>query len=750
MRLVTLDQGETLIQQFYEVYLGRKPDSEGLECWQTFLNKGHSSQELERGISDSLEAENRNKQGAFALSKSLSLQSDFPKCDVIVPFLDHASMTIQCLERLRCTTPDFYLVVVNDHSNPDQAIQVENYLKSAYLGTDSYVILTNEKNLGFQDSIRRALPFCRNDFIVVLNNDVLVAPKWKAKLIAPFAHDPRLMLTGPFGGVLDKDFLGCVQTGSGKVDYIEFSCAMFRASLLHLIPIWDSKLEFAYGEDSDLSLRVLQLGMHIQTIQETEIQHLGNQTFGQLSSETKWKRIMEKNLKYLCEKWSDYDSVQGFSFTDVIFRRDAAAGDVLCLDPVIRAFKKKYPEKRITLESNCSEILKFHPLIGAFAQPEQAHLKNAEIIDFNLVYEKDPKKHLVDAYLCHLGLDRPTPPYPFFFRDTFKKVTGQEKYLPYVVACSEGSWENREIPAKNFREILIYLKWLGYEVFEVGLDPSAFLGIGGDLKKKTSVQDLTTIIQESTFVVGHDSLILHLAEALGKQGAYGFSCILPQMRLHRKGLSIPVRKEELPCLGCHHNKTPPCIDSTCELKGEQRNVCVRELTLQQFCPALETLKRSTMNEVTKYKDFLVRYVKGAGLDLGSGDQRTLLNALTVDCRELANVDIVDDIQTLNKLRGRERVDFILASHCLEHLKKPVDAIDTWWGLLKEKGYMIVILPHADLYMEPNPEHLHKFRPDDARKFLKREDTKEVLFLTDEGLGEVSKYSFILVYQKLGV
>lgn len=40
---------------------------------------------------------------------------------------------------------------------------------------------------------------------------------------------------------------------------------------------------------------------------------------------------------------------------------------------------------------------------------------------------------------------------------------------------------------------------------------------------------------------------------------------------------------------------------------------------------------------------------------------------------------------------------VYASHILEHLEDPIEAVRNWWRILKTGGHLIVVVPHRDLY-----------------------------------------------------
>jgi ubiquinone/menaquinone biosynthesis C-methylase UbiE len=76
-----------------------------------------------------------------------------------------------------------------------------------------------------------------------------------------------------------------------------------------------------------------------------------------------------------------------------------------------------------------------------------------------------------------------------------------------------------------------------------------------------------------------------------------------------------------------------------------------------------------------------------------------------------------DAQLLRGLED-ESFDFVYSSHLLEHLPDVELAINNWWRVLKPGGYLLLYLPHRDLYEKKttlpsrfNEDHVHFFLPD---------------------------------------
>ncbi len=121
----------------------------------------------------------------------------------------------------------------------------------------------------------------------------------------------------------------------------------------------------------------------------------------------------------------------------------------------------------------------------------------------------------------------------------------------------------------------------------------------------------------------------------------------------------------------------------------------------------------TFGETSKAHDRRIRegffelFCSGIGLDIGFGGDLVTKNSTGFDFEH-------GDAQKLKGVAD-ERYDFVYSSHTIEHLPDPSEAIKNWFRVLKPHGYLIIYLPHRDLYEKKkhlpsrfNPTHLHYF------------------------------------------
>lgn len=108
--------------------------------------------------------------------------------------------------------------------------------------------------------------------------------------------------------------------------------------------------------------------------------------------------------------------------------------------------------------------------------------------------------------------------------------------------------------------------------------------------------------------------------------------------------------------------------------------------------------------------FFNKYCKGKGLDIGYGGDLLADNCTGWDFEN-------GDAQYLKGIPDME-YDFVYSSHTLEHMKDLELSLKNWWRVIKKGGFLILYLPHRDLYEKKrtlpsrwNSDHKHFFLPD---------------------------------------
>lgn len=102
----------------------------------------------------------------------------------------------------------------------------------------------------------------------------------------------------------------------------------------------------------------------------------------------------------------------------------------------------------------------------------------------------------------------------------------------------------------------------------------------------------------------------------------------------------------------------------------------------------------------KIKDsrYATRYLIGDGIDIGAGaDSLSLYQEFFPLMRSCRGWDLPDgDAQEMATIENCS-YDFVHSSHCLEHMRDPLAAINNWLRILKPGGHLICLIPDEDLY-----------------------------------------------------
>jgi SAM-dependent methyltransferase len=102
------------------------------------------------------------------------------------------------------------------------------------------------------------------------------------------------------------------------------------------------------------------------------------------------------------------------------------------------------------------------------------------------------------------------------------------------------------------------------------------------------------------------------------------------------------------------------------------------------------MKESSKTKQVRSKEFFNTYFNGKVIDIGGGTDAVTESAEVFDFEQ-------GDAQHILKYKDKESYDCVNSSHCLEHMKDVPLALSQWWELVKPGGYMVIVVPHEDLY-----------------------------------------------------
>jgi len=235
-----------------------------------------------------------------------TLSSGNRTVDIIIPIYNALEDVKNCINSLyKYKSYDFNLIVIDDCSDK----KTENYLKEE-AKKKNFKLLRNKENLRFTKTVNRGFKESKGDFVVLLNSDTIVTPKWIEKILACFESDDKIGIVGPLSNAAswqtvpvrdDKEFGGwlvneipkgysveemgmLVETISKKlypkVPSVNGFCYVIKREVLETNGALDEEyFPTGYGEEDDFSIRAIDAGFKIAVADDTYIFHAKSKSY---------------------------------------------------------------------------------------------------------------------------------------------------------------------------------------------------------------------------------------------------------------------------------------------------------------------------------------------------------------------------------------------------------------------------------------------------------------------------------------
>jgi GT2 family glycosyltransferase/2-polyprenyl-3-methyl-5-hydroxy-6-metoxy-1,4-benzoquinol methylase/glycosyltransferase involved in cell wall biosynthesis len=314
-----------------------------------------------------------------------------PLVSIVIPTFNKAEYLYQCLNNLLSYTDVPYRVIVVDDCSEDLTTKLLNKV----LRID---IIKNEQNLDFIRTCNKGASFARGQYILFLNNDVVVSPRWLSVLVRTIEEISNCAAVGAklvhpnetlqeagsivwqdgsaMGYGRDDDPLKPEYCYLREVDYCSAACLLVRADVFRNLDGFDESYLPAYYEDSDLCFAIREQGYKVYYQPQATVFHY---EFGSRSFE-RAKALMEANQQKFVQKWGKL-MLQQYPYGSVLKARDRRKGKrILVIDDQIPAphLGSGFPRahKLLELLSELGFVVTFMPADNQMAhQPTTQRLQ---------------------------------------------------------------------------------------------------------------------------------------------------------------------------------------------------------------------------------------------------------------------------------------------------------------------------------------------------------------------------------------
>lgn len=219
------------------------------------------------------------------------------------------------LESIRAHTKYPYEIIIVDNGSE---AETTDWLRTL---TDAQVIF-NPSNRGFAHGCNQGIAAASGDYVVLLNNDVVVTDGWLENLIAALERDPALGVTSCRSNrvagnqqVVDAVYNDLVEMQSyadrrrrdhAQTGYLSDRviglCLCIDRVVLEQIGGIDERFGMGNFEDDDFCMRVRAAGYKILVCNDVFIHHFGSQSFA--ANKVDYSATMYDNWKKFAEKYN--------------------------------------------------------------------------------------------------------------------------------------------------------------------------------------------------------------------------------------------------------------------------------------------------------------------------------------------------------------------------------------------------------------------------------------------------------------
>jgi N-acetylglucosaminyl-diphospho-decaprenol L-rhamnosyltransferase len=226
-----------------------------------------------------------------------------PLASIVIPLYNQLDFTRICLESIRATTPRGVEVILIDNASSDGT--------GAYLANLSDAsVISNGQNLGCAGAWNQGAQAAAGEWVVILNNDVILAPgwleglleaasRWKLDIVSPAIREgERTYDVDSYGRELTGRMKGVIRRGG-----VNGICFMVQRRVFEAIGYFDENFRIGQYEDKDFFLRASRAGFNLGTVGGAFLHHFGSVTQNSLKSARVAKPYALENKAYFIRKW---------------------------------------------------------------------------------------------------------------------------------------------------------------------------------------------------------------------------------------------------------------------------------------------------------------------------------------------------------------------------------------------------------------------------------------------------------------
>jgi len=242
---------------------------------------------------------------------------------IVILTFNQLRFTQECVTSIQNCTLDPHEIIFVDNGSTDGTVE---WLKEQVQCNAGYRLIGNGTNFGFAKGCNQGIEAARGEFILLLNNDVVVTSGWLAGMIECLRLQPHAGIVGPMtnnisgiqrvGRIGYEDMTGLERYAAAFRELNSYRrvetrrivgfCMLFKRELAEIIGLLDESFGSGNFEDDDYCLRAELAGYRNVIAGDVFIHHYGSQTFS--GNNINFNDAMMRNMALYRNKW-DYSKL---------------------------------------------------------------------------------------------------------------------------------------------------------------------------------------------------------------------------------------------------------------------------------------------------------------------------------------------------------------------------------------------------------------------------------------------------------
>lgn len=238
---------------------------------------------------------------------------------IVILTYNELSVTKKCVQSIRRHTPEPHEIIFIDNGSTDSTVK---WLRNQIQQSQNYRLIENKTNLGFAKGCNQGIEASKGEYILLLNNDVVVADGWLAGLVQCHRYAPDAGIVGP----MTNNISGPQQINDDSYRSVDFLdkfaaqfqgkhlhrriplrrivgfCMLFKRTLTEQIGMLDESFGTGNFEDDDYCLRAALAGYKNYIAGDVFIHHYGSRSF--IGNKINYGAAISDNRKIIDKKWT--------------------------------------------------------------------------------------------------------------------------------------------------------------------------------------------------------------------------------------------------------------------------------------------------------------------------------------------------------------------------------------------------------------------------------------------------------------